>query len=149
MFVRYDGESEYQHELYQQLQNRFTVLTFCPEVAIGLSVPRPPIQLRQTLSTIRVVDKQTGQKDYTKALQSYAELVTERYPNLKAYIFKQSSPSCGLGKTKLHDKQGHLVSASSNGIFTDHLIQKLPKLIITSEDKLATNKQIKAFLNQL
>ena len=149
MFVRYDGASEYRHNLYQQLRDKFTVLTFCPEVSIGLPIPRPPIQLRQTSFTPLVVDKKTGKKDYTEALQNYAERVAERYPSLKAYIFKQSSPSCGLGKTKLHDEQGCIISALSNGIFTDRLIQKLPRLIVSSEDKLITSKQIEGFLNQL
>lgn len=148
-FVRYDGESEYQQSLYQQLKEEFSLLTFCPEVAIGLSIPRPPIQLREIDSLIYVRDKQTGKKDYTEALQNYAKLIAKRYPNLLAYIFKQSSPSCGLGKTKLHDENGIFLTQYTDGVFAKQLQQTMPQLLCLTEDKLQTQEQITSFLQQL
>ena len=133
-FVRYDGENEYRAELYQTLQQRYQILSFCPEVAIGLTIPRPAIHLRQINQQIRVLDKQTGQKDYTEQLYRYAKLVAQRYPNLHAYIFKQSSPSCGLGKTKLHTANGQFTQQFTDGIFAQQLSSLLPNMLIYTED---------------
>ena len=145
-FVRYDGKSEYRNELYQKLAENFSLLTFCPEVAIGQPIPRLPIHIRQTTLGNRAIDKQTGQKDYTIELENYAKLVATRYPNLKAYIFKQSSPSCGLGKTKLHDNQGQFIDAFTDGIFSKILKRKLPKLLVYTEDQLQETEEIERLI---
>ena len=148
-FVRYDGETEYRAYLMQQLQQKYSVLTFCPEVAIGLAVPRAPIHLRHKQGKFYVVDKHSGRQDYTLLLQNYAALIAKRYPSLQAYIFKQSSPSCGVGKTKLHDASGQFINAYDNGVFADELKNKLPKLQVFTEDKLETEQEICAFLAAL
>ncbi len=132
--VRYDGKSKYQPILYQNLQQRYQVLSFCPEVAIGLTIPRSAIHLRQINQQIRVLDKQTGQKDYTDQLYRYAKLIAQRYPNLHAYIFKQSSPSCGLGKTKLHTANGQFTRQFTDGIFAQQLSSLLPNMQVYTED---------------
>lgn len=148
-YVRYDGDMEYQTELIQMLEKTYSVLTFCPEVAIGMTIPRRPIHLRQVNDCIKVVDKQTGLHDYTAELQDYAELIAKRYPDLRAYIFKQHSPSCGVGKTKLHRATGEFSGGYGDGIFAAALKQALPNLLVVSEDRLLTNQEIKLFLQQL
>ena len=76
--VRNDAQ-EKRHELIinyfmQQHSDILELLPFCPEVAIGLSVPRAKIQLQQEKDkTIRVVGVENHRLDVTSELQSYAE----------------------------------------------------------------------------
>ena len=136
-FVRYDGKTEYQSELIPLLREKYTVLTFCPEVAIGMPVPRQAIHVRKKGGNICVVNKKTGYGDCTEALQDYAKLIAKRYPSLYAYVFKQYSPSCGVGKTKIHDERGEFLGKYDDGVFAAKLKQALPDLLVYSEEEFS------------
>ncbi|MDH3690976.1 MAG: DUF523 domain-containing protein, partial [Gammaproteobacteria bacterium] len=53
--VRYDGEHKRDSFITNALTHYFEFVPVCPEVSIGLGVPRPPIQLRGKLEAARVV----------------------------------------------------------------------------------------------
>ncbi|MCK5896568.1 MAG: DUF523 domain-containing protein, partial [Cocleimonas sp.] len=120
--VRYDGQSQAVscHELILIKKSK-RLLPLCPEMAIGLGMPRPAIQLRQTADGYHAVVIENPSLDYTQALRDYAATVLQRYPNLAGFILKQKSPSCGTGKTKLFDAKGSLQQEKGWGIFADEL----------------------------
>lgn len=132
--VRYDAKSQAlpANEL-QQISKENQLLPICPEVAIGLSVPRPPIQLRQYADGYHAVVIENPALDYTQALRDYAAQVLKQNPELKGCILKQKSPSCGAGETKLYDREGRLQALDGWGIFADELRRLKPELIINSE----------------
>lgn len=43
--VRYDGTDNHIEYITQQLAKEYTLISLCPEMAMGMGVPRPPIQL--------------------------------------------------------------------------------------------------------
>ena len=45
MQVRYDGAIKTMPDIVQHMQQHFELLAVCPEVEIGLGVPRPALQL--------------------------------------------------------------------------------------------------------
>ena len=111
------------------------LVPFCPELAVGLGCPRPPIELVQgeasepsTVSTastsstfqprgsappIRVlrVDR-TG--DVTDALRAACEAEADALASaggVDGFVLKSRSPSCGLA-SPLHDMQGRETGAA-------------------------------------
>lgn len=132
--VRYDAKPQalLDNEL-QQISKEKQLLPLCPEVAIGLTIPRPPIQLREYADGYHAVVIENPLLDYTQALRDYAAQILKQNPELKGCILKQKSPSCGSGKTKLYDREGQLQQADGWGIFAAELRRLKPELTIRSE----------------
>ncbi|MGN0467519.1 MAG: DUF523 domain-containing protein [Acutalibacteraceae bacterium] len=87
---RYDGKSKPNKEV-TELYNQGDAILICPEQAGGLSVPRPPCEIKNG----RIISK-NGQ-DLTEAYLRGSQKVLEKcleYGVEKA-ILKQNSPSCG------------------------------------------------------
>ncbi|MFV1960129.1 MAG: DUF523 domain-containing protein, partial [Planctomycetota bacterium] len=53
--VRHDGAHRRQGDLVAALASRVTWVAVCPEAAIGLGVPRPPIRLAAHAGGVRLV----------------------------------------------------------------------------------------------
>jgi len=136
--VRYDGKSQALGDELAQLEAKYRLLSICPEMAIGLGVPRPPIHLRWSESTqnYRAVLIEQPEVDYTEALHDYAVLLLAKYPELTGVILKQKSPSCGTGKTKLFDRHGELQRADGWGIFAAELLRLRPCLQVLNENNI-------------
>ena len=67
--VRFDGGHKHNAYITQTLGEYFSYTPFCPEVAIGLGVPRPTVQLVQVEDDIRVRGSKDPQLDVTERLQ--------------------------------------------------------------------------------
>ncbi|HAC33873.1 MAG TPA: DUF523 domain-containing protein, partial [Gammaproteobacteria bacterium] len=63
--VRYDGSDRFSYLVTSQLGQLFELTAFCPEMEIGLGVPREPIHLLRTSEGVRC---QRGELDFTQRL---------------------------------------------------------------------------------
>ena len=148
--VRYDGNDKHQPTLLAAINATVQLLPLCPEVAIGLGVPRPPIQLVKESNTIRAVPvDENAVGDYTAALQDYAQQVMasrEEPINRKlcGYIFKSRSPSCGLGSTPLFN-EGNQIGFGS-GIYAHTLVSNLPWIPVAEEEDFTSQITFDYFL---
>jgi len=57
--VRYDGQDKYTSLIAEELKKYCRLIAVCPEVEIGLGVPRVKIQLTQIESSIKQIESQT------------------------------------------------------------------------------------------
>ena len=119
-----------------QLEQRYQLVPVCPEMAIGLGVPRLPIQLRAYKDGYHAVVIENPKLDYTQALRDYAVQVLHQYPELAGVVLKQKSPSCGTGKTKLFNHKGDLQRLDGWGVFAKELRKLKPNLVFISEEEL-------------
>jgi uncharacterized protein YbbK (DUF523 family) len=107
--VRHDGGHCRHAYVTGQLSRQFHLVPICPEVEIGLGVPRRPIRLVRTGQGVRVRDARAPANihlDYTERLSFLARELGPHLARLSGYIFKSGSPSCGLREVKLHDERG-------------------------------------------
>lgn len=132
--VRYDGGHKHNAYLTETLGEFFAYTGFCPEVAIGMGVPRPAIQLVQGDGTIRVRSCADPKLDVTAQLQTYAQSVVPLLDDYCGYIFKSASPSCGLQQVKVF-QDGQVVGADS-GVYAAAIMQALPALPVEDEGRL-------------
>jgi len=152
--VRYDGQHK-QHELIMQyVAPQVDLIPVCPEIGIGLGVPRETIQLVQHQGIFDVVDTATGKTRYSSELEKYADSILQQYPALNAFIFKSRSPSCGLGSTPVMTIPGMTTqSATAYGQFAWRLYHKNQtldkKLLLIEESQLYNAQQCLHFINQL
>jgi len=133
--VRYDSGHKHNAYITQTLGRFFEFMPFCPEVAIGLGIPRPPIQLVQFDDGVHVRGVRNPQQDVTRELVAYGEQVAGRLHAVSGYLFKKGSPSCGMERVKIYNPGGQ-PAGSGAGMFAATLMRQLPELPVEEEGRL-------------
>lgn len=133
--VRYNGGHKRDRYITDVLAEYFQFVPYCPEVAIGLGVPRPTIRLQAAAGGARAVQPDAAGRDLTASLARYGRQVAARSADLSGYIFKARSPSCGMTRVKVYDRNGS-PSGSAPGIYAQAFRAKLPLLPAEEEGRL-------------
>ena len=134
--VRYDGGHRYDLLINTQLADLFEFQPCCPEVAIGLGVPREPIQLVRTGQGIRIRGVNNPNIDVTRKLEDYGNRIAREFADICGYIFKTRSPSCGMEGVATWTQQGRQAEPDGTGAFAAILIRARPDLPVTDETRL-------------
>ncbi|MEH6565620.1 MAG: DUF523 and DUF1722 domain-containing protein [Halopseudomonas sp.] len=134
--VRFNASHKHSRLCTEQLGSLFTLIPFCPEVAVGLSTPRAPIRLVGDPAAPRVLGSKDPSLDLTVPLQHYAEQVTQRHPELCGFILMQKSPSCGMERVKVYRDNGHPATGTGSGAFAARLMARNPLLPVEEEGRL-------------
>jgi len=142
--VRYDGKEKFSEDIECLRDSNIDLISICPEVAIGLSVPRPALQVVNIEGHLKVRGVKNPEKDVTQALLDYAQTIMETYPHLCGYIFKARSPSCGVSDTPVVSLQGDELSKGS-GLFAKYIIEHC-HFPVVDENGLRTPEQRAEFL---
>ncbi|NKB34233.1 MAG: DUF1722 domain-containing protein [Pseudomonadales bacterium] len=133
--VRYDGGHKGHSYITKTLGRYFDFKPFCPEVSIGLGIPRKPIRLwRDSDKTIRCVTVDNESQDYTAALLDCADEQRSWQQQLCGYILKKDSPSCGMERVKIWDNV--MPIREGVGIYAKGLMKNLPYLPVEEEGRL-------------
>ena len=148
--VRYDGGHKRAPSLLEKLDSLVEWIPVCPEIDIGLGVPRPPIDLYATGSGVRLVMPATG-RDLSEQMRTYARDKVARLQALgiSGYILKAKSPSCGLGSARVLDDEEDVLHRSGTGLFAEVLKAQLPNLPMEEETALADPAVLDAFLSRV
>jgi len=133
--VRYNG-GIIRDEFAEKLGKFVNYIPVCPEVEIGLGVPRPPIDLIRTKEgRIRVVDLKLN-RDYTDAMVEFSQKFLESLKNIDGFLLKSKSPSCGVKSARLHNFDGKGIIGKTSGIFATMAMEHFPDLPIEDEGRL-------------
>jgi uncharacterized protein YbbK (DUF523 family) len=152
--VRYNGQHKFARFLVEELSPRVHWLAVCPEVEIGLGVPRPPIDLYGDPTNPALLQAVTG-LDLTERMQAWIEIYLEKIAKTRIHgaILKGKSPSCGLDNVRLYSVPDVTIDQDPNqvgqGLFAANLLARFPEIPIVQERDLQTEKGIQAFLGQL
>lgn len=146
--VRYDAELKHFPRLIDFVQQHFQCVPVCPEVEIGLSVPRPPVQLVEINQQIQMLGRDDESLNITQQMMNYCNKRAPELQSIHGYLFKSRSPSCGVTDTPLFNPSGDLL-ATGNGLFTRAILKQYPKLPITDEQGVETELQQQQFLQQV
>ncbi|WP_250657591.1 YbgA family protein [Alkalimarinus coralli] len=132
--VRYDGGHKNDAYINGTLSEYFDFKPFCPEMAIGMGVPRKPIRLVQTDDGIRCIGVKDQTIDVTRQLEACADNQQPQQTDLCGYIFKKDSPSCGMERVKVFINGQPRRTGS--GIFAQRTMEHFPYLPIEEEGRL-------------
>lgn len=149
--VRYDGSHKHNTYITETLQEYFDFISLCPERAIGLGVPRPPIRLVQIKKEDAI--QALGVKDPginpTLQLSNYAkEQASHLNGIICGYILKSKSPSCGMERVKVYHSDGHPIGHSP-GIYAQELMNALNPLPFEEEGRLGDAKLRDNFIQRV
>lgn len=133
--VRFDGNHKHDAYLTGTLAKYFEFIPVCPEVAIGMGVPREPIHLMGSAARPRAVGVRTKELDVTHELRAYGRRMASELGNISGYIFKSKSPSCGMERVKLYS-QGSPTSKQGVGLYAREIMDANPLLPVEEEGRL-------------
>jgi len=150
--VRYDGGHKLDRFLADALGWCVEWIPVCPEVEIGLGVPRPPIRLERAKGQVAggagatVLVSETGE-DLTPAMLEYAERrVGALAGEVDGFVLKRNSPSCGLEGVRIWEDgredgwqdswQDGEAYALGRGAFANVLVGRCPLLPVEDEGRL-------------
>jgi len=134
--VRYNGGHAHDSFVTTILGPFVEWIPICPEMDIGMGTPREAIRLVRANGEVRLIGQQSD-TDYTDRMQEYARDRTEKLASspLHGYILKKDSPSCGMERVRLYDKNG-VASRNGTGMFAEQLKHRFPLLPIEEEGRL-------------
>jgi uncharacterized protein YbgA (DUF1722 family)/uncharacterized protein YbbK (DUF523 family) len=108
----------------------------CPEVGMGMTIPRPSIRITDDTGEERLVAPSTGE-DFTDRMNAYAEPKIRELDALgiDGYVLKKSSPSCGMERINVY-RNGMKSDRRRAGLFATQLMKMHPYLPIEEEGRL-------------
>lgn len=148
---RYNGQM-ISSDFVKSLAPHVDFLPVCPEVEIGLSVPRDSLRLLSSADGegARLVQPATG-RDVTSEMQSFAASFLDSLGEVDGFILKAGSPSCGIKNTKAYPtaRKSAALSRSEAGIFGAAVLARYPDLAVEDEGRLRNPRIKEHFLTKL
>jgi uncharacterized protein YbgA (DUF1722 family)/uncharacterized protein YbbK (DUF523 family) len=134
--VRYDGGHKLNHYLIETLGLFVEWIPVCPEVEMGLPVPRESMRLVGDEANPKLIALKSG-TDYTEAMVAWAKKrVEELAPvGLHGFVFKKDSPSSGLHRVKVYNEKG-VAQRNGIGMFPREVMRRFPLLPLEEEGRL-------------
>jgi len=145
--VRYDGQDKYTGLIAEELKKHCRLLAVCPEVEIGLGVPREKIQLTLVDGQFKVLKTDELDIDVSGLLADFAIQFINQHA-LSALVLQDKSPSCGIENTKLFSPTGEQIGLGS-GLFAQTIIDLMPNLVIIQASQLQSKKDVQQFVKRL
>ncbi|MGC8820689.1 MAG: DUF1722 domain-containing protein [Fervidobacterium sp.] len=139
--TRYDG-GIISSDIVKKLEKYCEFIKVCPEVEIGLPIPREPIDIFLIDGNYRLMNKSQS-IDLTDKMILFSKNFADQISSMSidGMILKAKSPSCGVNDAKLYSPNGRVLSKTA-GIFAKEMTDKFPDIMIESEMRL-TNEKIK------
>ena len=145
--VRYDGDHK-QHAFVSDLaQKGIELRPICPEVEIGLGVPRPTIHIVEQDGGLRAVGVDGSALDVTQKLNRFGSMTAQQLGDVDGYIFKARSPSCGVSSTPHSMVDGR--TQKGPGLFAAQIMQQLPLMPVIEETSLESLVQQVNYLQRV
>jgi uncharacterized protein YbgA (DUF1722 family)/uncharacterized protein YbbK (DUF523 family) len=145
---RYNGVS-IRAPLVTRLQPHVELLPTCPEVEIGLGVPRDPVRLVAIggdQESPHMVQPSTG-RDLTEAMTSFSNEFLSSVEPVDGFLLKSRSPSCGIKDTKVFtppkgDADRGMPVGKGAGLFARAVLERFGDRAIEDDGRL-TNFRIR------
>ncbi len=145
--VRYDGSSS-EDQFALKLKEFVYPVKVCPEVEIGLGVPRKKIFLLKS-NGYRVIQEET-KADLTAELNRFSKKFLKSLKTVDGFFLKSKSPSCGVSGTKTYknpDRTGYV--GRRRGLFALNIKKYFPYYPVEDEIRLKDFYRRYYFLTRL
>jgi uncharacterized protein YbgA (DUF1722 family)/uncharacterized protein YbbK (DUF523 family) len=146
---RWDGGHKLDPYLVDRLGQFIEWVPVCPEVELGLGVPRESLRLAGSPDAPRFVTRKSG-IDHTEAMQNWARRRLEELAplGLHGYVLKKDSPSCGMFRVRVYGK-GDTPANTGQGIYARELAARFPLLPVEEEGRLHDPKLRENFIERI
>jgi len=131
---RYNGEA-IRDPVVAQMAPFVQFQPVCPEVAIGLGVPRDPVRLVEGVEGVTMVQPSTG-LDLTTRMNGFSKRYLAALAPVDGFLLKGRSPSCGIAQTKVYAAEGKRIARRGHGLFAQSVLDAHPDLAVEEEGRL-------------
>jgi uncharacterized protein YbgA (DUF1722 family)/uncharacterized protein YbbK (DUF523 family) len=150
--VRFDGQHKRDAFLVEELGRFMELVPVCPEVEVGMGVPRETVRLERQGRSLRMIAPASG-TDWTERMTGWAEERVRRLAalDLSGYVLKKDSPSCGMERVRVYPGagKGGPPEKSGRGLFAAALMAELPLLPVEEEGRLHDARLREAFVERV
>jgi uncharacterized protein YbbK (DUF523 family)/uncharacterized protein YbgA (DUF1722 family) len=148
--VRYDGGHQRDAYLIGVLGRHVTWVPVCPEMEIGMGVPREPIRLVGHAAAPRLLGVTSG-ADHTDRMNDFARRRVQdlAHRGLSGYVLKRGSPSGGMERVKLYRDDTAAPERAGVGLFARVLRETLPLLPVEEEERLDDPRRRDGFITRV
>jgi uncharacterized protein YbgA (DUF1722 family)/uncharacterized protein YbbK (DUF523 family) len=120
----------------QKLEPFVKFVPVCPEVEIGLGVPRDVIRVVEKKGKKLLVQPTTG-KELSKQMYKFADGFLNSLNSVDGFILKSRSPSCGIKDAKVYsDSENPSPIGRGPGLFAEKVLGKYPGVAVEDEGRL-------------
>jgi uncharacterized protein YbgA (DUF1722 family)/uncharacterized protein YbbK (DUF523 family) len=132
---RYDGQIV-NASLREELEPHVDFVPICPELEIGLGVPRDPVRLVRGAHGARMVQPSTD-RDLTAHMEQFSRDFLGSLGTADAFILKARSPSCAVRNAKVFHRDAEGASFDSGpGLFAARAMERFPDAAVEDEARL-------------
>ncbi|MCW3997748.1 MAG: DUF523 and DUF1722 domain-containing protein [Candidatus Bathyarchaeota archaeon] len=124
-------------------------LPVCPEVEIGLGVPRETLRIVKKNNELKLIQTASG-LDLTDKIKKFSAKYLNSLSEVDGFILKSKSPSSGYKDAKIYpstEKVGAI--GKGPGFFGNEVLMKFPHLAIEDEKRLINLRIREHFLTKL
>jgi uncharacterized protein YbbK (DUF523 family) len=145
---RYNGQV-IRASLREQLEPFVELRPICPELEIGLGVPRDPVRLVSRGDGAHMIQPSTG-RDLTRQMNAFSAQFLAALDEVDGFILKSRSPSCAIGNSKIfHSDEEGAATDAGPGLFAAQVLERFPHAVIEDEERLSDRRLRERFLTEL
>ncbi|MCK4537727.1 MAG: DUF523 domain-containing protein [Candidatus Krumholzibacteria bacterium] len=145
---RYDGQ-RVSSPAVLHLMEHVEFIPVCPELEMGLGVPRDPIRIVSVRGGLCLIQPATS-KDFTGEMKAFVDSFLDSLGEVDGFILKNRSPSCGIGDVKIFSRaDAELPTGLGDGFFGGEVMKRFGHLVVEAEDRLNDIEVRERFLAKL
>jgi len=147
--VRFDGGHKRDAFLVETFGAFVEWVPVCPEVELGLGIPREALRLSRKDGEIRMVNTKSG-RDITAEMRRWSVDRVESLAgeDLAGYVLKKDSPSCGMERVKIYGGAG-MAERTGRGLFAEALLARFPRMPVEEEGRLSDPRLRENFVERV
>lgn len=146
--VRYNGDMISSPEV-AAMKSYVTFIPVCPEVEIGLGIPRSSIRIVRTKAGDRLIQPTTNE-DLTDQMDTFTQAFIRGLPAVDGFILKNKSPTSGISNVNIYPSVGKSAAIEKGpGFFGGRILETFPDYPIEDEGRLRNQRIREHFLTRI
>ncbi len=136
-------------DFVKKLKPHFNFITVCPEVEIGLGIPRSSVRVVLTNKKKELIQSKSN-KNLTREMNNFSKNFFKNIDHVDGFILKSRSPSCGIKDVKIYptkDKSAPIYRES--GFFGEYVLNNYSNFAIEDEARLRNPAIREHFLRKI
>lgn len=145
---RYNGEI-IREDFIGRIEPYVEYVTVCPELEIGLGIPRDPVRIVAEGNALRLVQPNRG-ADVTEKMNRFSRSFLDEVGEVDGFLLKTRSPSCGIGDVRVYPAAEKVAAIGKTaGFFGGAVLERFSDLAIEDEGRLKNRRIREHFLTRL
>lgn len=121
----------------------------CPEVEIGLGIPRSAIRIVRTGDGDRLIQPSTGD-DVTDSMNRFSRSFLDNLPLVDGFILKNKSPTSGIGNVNIYPSVAKSAPLEKGpGFFGGMILERYPFYPVEDEGRIKNQRIRDHFLTRI